>query len=79
MNSIVELMNIEKPAECCTLTVDTGNTYFYRGNKKIPGFTGLYFRDENHFFAIYPTKKGPVIYYQGNQFPINRSLSKRTL
>ena len=27
------------------------------------------------FFAIFPTEKGPVIYYQGNQFQINRSLS----
>ena len=75
MDKIIELTNIEKPVECCTLDILTGKTAFYRGNKKIPGFTGLYFKDNNNFFAIYPTKNGPTIFYEGKEYEINKDLS----
>ena len=75
MDKILELTNLEIPAECCTLDIKTGTQTFYRGNKKIPGFTGLYFRNDSHFFAIYPTQTGPIVFFKGKEYEINKDLS----
>ena len=75
MDIFLELTNLEIPAECCTLETNTGNRIFYRGDKKTPGFTGLYFRDENNFFAIYPSESGPVIFFEGKEYEINKELA----
>jgi len=84
MNRIVELSNIEKPIECCRLNITTNETTFYRGTKKVPGFTGLYYSENNGFvtpddgikiFAIYPTQIGPVVYYEDKEYEINRELT----
>ena len=58
--------------ECCWLSIATGETQFYRKPKRVPGFTGLYFRDAYHFFGLYPSENGPIIYYQGREDPLNR-------
>lgn len=60
---IIELSNIEIQ-EHCILNIFTGNCQFDRGQKQIPQFTGLYFKDKNTFFALYPTEKGPMMYYK---------------
>lgn len=76
MNSIknvVELSNIEIH-EHCMLNLKTGEKEYNRGKKKIPYFTGVYFRDENTFFALYPTKSGPIIYYEGDKYPLKKEL-----
>jgi hypothetical protein len=73
MGKTLELKNLEI-GECCTLEVKTEKLVFYKGNKKIPGFTGLYFRNDDHFFAIYPTKNGPIAFFEGKEFPITKEL-----
>ena len=75
MNRSLELSNIEKPIECCTLEIEMGKLTFYRGDKKTPGFTGLYFKDKNIFFALYPTSNGPVAFYDGKEYFINKNLT----
>jgi len=75
MNGKHELTNFEIPAECCTLDVVTNNQAFYRGDSKIPGFTGLYFKDDRTFFAIYPTEGGPTVFFDGKEYAINEALT----
>ena len=75
MHKTQELTNMEKPIECCTLETGTGQLAFYKGDKKTPGFTGLFFKDDNSFFAIYPSRNGPLIFYNGKEFEINKMLS----
>ena len=84
MRKILELSNIEKPIEHCTLNVSTSDTTFYRGNKKVSGFTGFYHCEDHGFsippngtkiFALYPTKFGSVIYYEGREYEMNRNLN----
>ena len=75
MNRSLELSNIEKPIECCTLEIDMGELTFYRGSKKTLGFTGLYFRDKDTFFALYPTSSGPMAFYEGKEYSINKELT----
>ncbi|RJX39112.1 hypothetical protein D3P09_16595 [Paenibacillus pinisoli] len=60
--------------EYCELDLITGKKEFST-IKKIPGFTGLYYMDQASFFAIYPTKSGPCIYYGGKEFSINKELT----
>lgn len=74
MRNKIELKNYQI-YEFCSLNRKTGETDFYKGKKKVPGFTGLYFKDERSFFAIYPTKLGPQIYYKGKEYHINKDLS----
>lgn len=73
MKVIYELSNLEIK-EYCMLNIKTGEMIF-SDQKSNPKFTGLYFRDEITFFAIYPTKLGPEIYYNGNVYPIHKKLS----
>jgi len=75
MNGKHELSNFEIPIERCTLDVDTNNQAFYRGDKKVPGFTGLYFRDDCTFFAIYPSVDGPTVFFGGKEYAINVALT----
>ena len=42
--------------------------------KKVEGFTGLYYRDDNSFFGIYPTENGPAIYFEGKEYEVNPEL-----
>ena len=88
MRKILELSNIEKPIEHCTLNVSTSDTTFYRGEKKESGFTGFYHCEDHGFsvppdgtkiFALYPTKLGPVIYYEGREYEINKNLNIKLL
>ena len=69
----VELRNIEIYL-CCKLDVSTGEKSYYSLSEKTKGFTGLYFEDDNNFFAIYPTKNGPIMYYEGKQYPLHKDL-----
>jgi len=34
----------------------------------------LYFKDENTFFALYPTENGPTMYYKGKEYPLKKDL-----
>lgn len=73
MIRILELKNMERN-EYCELDLE-GSRITFKDDKKIPGYTGLYFRDSNHFFALYPTKSGPNIYYRGTEYAIHKDLT----
>ena len=73
MKYIIELENIEI-AEACIINIQTGEKEFYKGEKRTPGFTGFYFRDNVTFFALYPTPNGPMMYYDGREFPLKKDL-----
>lgn len=72
-NSIIELSNVEV-YEHCLLDIKTGETIYYKDKKKIPYFTGLYFKDNQTFFALYPTINGPVMYYGKREYPLIKDL-----
>lgn len=74
LNKIIELTNLEI-FEYCTLNRLTGEANFFKSEKKSPGFTGLYFRNDETFYAIYPTEKGPIIFYNNKEYDINGDLS----
>ncbi len=42
--------------------------------KKIPYCTGFYFKDDDTFFALYSTEKGPIMYYGGQEYPLKKDL-----
>ena len=67
----IELVNYER-RELCELDTTTGRTRFYKGDKKREGFTGLYFNDDETFFAIYPTQKGPVMFFRGKEYELSK-------
>lgn len=73
MQNVIELINVEK-AICCKLDLITGEKYYCKDSEKTPGFTGVYYEDEVNFFAIYPTEKGPLMYYEGNEYPLSKNL-----
>ncbi len=73
MEKQVEVTNLETGAYCM-LNILTGDKIFYKTEKKIPYFTGLYFKDECTFFGIYPTERGPIMYYEGAEYPLNKKL-----
>lgn len=70
--SAIELKHIEWSI-CCKLNLATGEKHYCKasGAKYL---TGLYFEDDNNFFAIYPTKNGPIMYYDGKEYPLNKDL-----
>lgn len=72
-DAMIELSNVEI-YEHCMLNIRTGEKEYDKGKKRIPHYTGSYFRDENTFFALYPTKKGPVMYYEGKEYPLRKDL-----
>lgn len=70
---LIELSNVEI-FEYCILNIDSGKKSFYKEKQRIPLYTGAYFKDEKTFFALYPTKSGPMIYYKGKEYPIKKRL-----
>ena len=74
MDNMVELKNIEI-YEFCLLDKSTGNVSYTNTAPEFKGFTGLYFRDENTFFGLYPTEIGPVVFFKGREYKITRSLT----
>jgi hypothetical protein len=58
----------------CMLDKATGKTSFSKISR-VPGFTGLYFEDDANFFAIYPTKSGPTIYFDKREYLLNKKLN----
>jgi hypothetical protein len=71
--NLIELANVEI-VEYCHFDRESGNKRFYQ-QSKTKGFTGLYFRDANTFFAIYPTSDGPKAYYEGVEHAITPELN----
>lgn len=72
-DTVIELSNIEIH-EHCMLNKRTGEREYNKGKKQIPYFTGLYFKAENTFFALYPTENGPIMYYEGKEYPLMKDL-----
>lgn len=72
-DTVIELSNIEIH-EHCMLNKRTGEREYNKGKKQIPHFTGLYFKAENIFFALYPTENGPIMYYEGKEYPLKKDL-----
>lgn len=70
---VVELLNVEM-WERCELNTKTGEKIIDKEHKVIPYFTGLFFRDENTFFGLYPTERGPIMYYEGKEYPVTKDL-----
>lgn len=70
---IVELSNIEIH-EHCLLNIETGEKKYNKDDKKVPYFTGYYFRDKATFFALYSTEKGPMMYYEGKEYRLKKEL-----
>ena len=73
MKGLVELMNYEI-YEFCMLNKSIGKVEFYK-KQNYSGFTGLYFKDDTTFFAIYPTENGPIAYYKAKEYEINPNLT----
>lgn len=73
LKNIHELTNIEI-LEYCLLNTKTGEKIFYN-EKRDNNFTGLYYKRNTIFFAIYPTELGPQIYYHGKEYLIHKDLS----
>lgn len=71
--NIIELSNIEI-YEYCTLNIKTGEKEYYKAKKKIPYFTGFYYKHDDIFFALYPTVNGPIMYYEGKEYPLKKDL-----
>ena len=73
MKKIIELLNLEK-FNCCKLNLQTGEKNICKGSEKAIGFTGLYFKDENNFFAIFPSETGPIMYFREKMYPLKKDL-----
>lgn len=72
-NKIIELANVEIH-EYCLLNLDTFKIEF--SNKSIQkGFTGLYYKDDYTCFALYPSIKGPTIFYKEKEYLLNKELT----
>ncbi len=69
---VVELMNIEK-YEFCILDLKL-NKVTIVSQKSSTKFTGLYYKNDECFFAIFPTSGGPYIYYNKKIYPITKEL-----
>jgi len=76
MSDCIELKNYGV-SEYCIL--DTSNkSITFSNTSKTPestAFTGLYFRDDNTFFAIYPSEDGPTVFFGGKEYAINEALT----
>ncbi|MFG6346972.1 MAG: hypothetical protein K1W35_25690 [Lachnospiraceae bacterium] len=73
IDKVIELSNIEI-YEHCMLDIRTGEKEYNMERKQISHFTGLYFKDEDTFFAFYPTTDGPTMYYEGKEYPLKKDL-----
>lgn len=56
-NNVIELSNIEI-YEHCILDIETGEKKYSKGKKKIPHFTGLYFKEDTIFLLYIPQRMG---------------------
>lgn len=72
MKEKIELGNISTN-DYCILDIVTGEKSFSK-EKTQNGYTGTYFQNEETFFALYPTKEGPKIYFEGKEYSISRDL-----
>ena len=72
MNKGIELANYGASGYCI-LNIKTNEITFMQ-KPLSKEFTGLYFKDNTTFFAIYPTSTGPKIYYNNKEYSINKSL-----
>ena len=70
----VEVANIEIFNEYCVIDKESGEVVF-SNTSQVPGFTGLYFKDDSTFFAIYPTEHGPTVFFGGKEYAINEALT----
>lgn len=70
---IIEIQNIEI-YEFCLLNTVTGEMIFHKSPLS-KGFKGSYFKDQNTFFAVYPTRNGPYIFYRNRNYPIYKELT----
>lgn len=71
--SKVELSNIEI-FEHCILDIETGEKEYNKEKKLEPYFTGSYYKNDDIFFAIYPSSEGPVMYYEGIEYLLKKDL-----
>ncbi len=73
----IEITNIEK-AEYCILDLETGEKRF--NDEKInAGFTGLFYKNNEIFFVLYPSTEGPMIYYDNKTYHLSPDLTIRYL
>ncbi len=72
-DTVIELSNIEIH-EHCMLNIRTGKKEYNKGKKQIPYFTGVFFKNDDVFFALYPTENGPIMYFEGKEYPLKKDL-----
>ena len=72
MKQQIEVKNIEI-GEYCMIDIFTGKKIFYC-KPRVNEFTGLYFKDDTVFFALYCTSKGPMMYYREKEYLLNKDL-----
>ena len=76
MDSSIELKNYGMSGYYI-LDISTGSTTFSKASryKEFPGFTGLYFKDDDTFFGFYPSTTGLKIYYEGKEYSLTPELN----
>ena len=77
-NTIIELSNIEIYKHCM-LNRETGEREYNNGKKQTPYFSGFYYEEDNLFFALFPTKNGPVMFYEGKEYILTKDLHIRVI
>lgn len=70
---MVELTDIETGGHC-KLDTQTGRVVFVKEAKENMGFFGLFYRNENTFFALIRTIGGPVMFYKGKEYEVSPEL-----
>lgn len=68
---MIELSNTEI-YEHCLLNIKTAEKQII--NVSAPYFTATYYKNENVFLAIYFSKNGPIMYYEGQEYSLKKNL-----
>ena len=75
MSRVIELKNYGASGYCLfdrkTYSMSFSNSSQF---SEFPAFTGVYFKDENTFFALYPSTTGLMIYYGGKEYALTPDL-----
>ena len=73
MDKTIGISNIET-YEFCKLNLEKGEKKFYYDYSQFDEFDGFYFKDKEIFFVIFASDKGPMMYYEGKEYPLKKDL-----
>ncbi len=74
MIDTIGLINYEVK-EFCSLNRKTGCVKYYTEREEAPEVLGMYFRNEDIFFALYPSEEGPRLFFENREYSISRDLT----